>query len=321
MKNFLKFIWSGLFSNQAVLDNKNRNLYQAFIVLLISLVVAVLPVLGATLGTNGSDILTNSKNGSLDVSLNLFSKYLSEDENANFYTTNDGKYVVTGFKEKVITDSTGKHLLTVYAADNGEVLTDIVTKYTNGYVDETTKISETPRSLMLISDDVLYIYVFAGDAKNEIKDGAIKKSATPTNTYLGYATEYKEVNFQDFYKNELGGDQYSLDQWKKSLNKMYEPYKQASVLYNCSIHLLLDVIIAFTMTLIIFILTRLKSNQCEKLTFNQSLKCVCFSSLSPAIVAWLISALIPTLGSVGFIMCLGIRCVFLGSKAANVTKL
>ena len=171
MKNFLKFIWSGLFSNQAVLDNKNRNLYQAFIVLLISLVVAVLPVLGATLGTNGSDILTNSKNGSLDVSLNLFSKYLSEDENANFYTTNDGKYVVTGFKEKVITDSTGKHLLTVYAADNGEVLTDIVTKYTNGYVDETTKISETPRSLMLISDDVLYIYVFAGDAKNEIKDG------------------------------------------------------------------------------------------------------------------------------------------------------
>ena len=321
MKNFLKFIWSSLFSNETVLYGKNRKFYQAFIVLVISLVVAIAPILSVTLSSKGSDVLTSSTNSSLDVSLHLFSKYLSEDDNAHFFTTTDGTFEANGFKEKVITDSVGNHLLTIYAASNGEVLTDIVTKYTNGYVDENTKISEKPKSFMLISSEVVYIYTFSGDAKNEIKNGEVTKSATPSKTYLGYATEYKGVNFKDFYKNELGGDQYSLEQWTIALDKMYQPYKEASILYNCSIHLILNVIIAFTMTLIIFILTKLKSNQCEKMTLAQSLKCVCFASLSPALVAWVLSLLVSALSSVGFILCLGIRCVFLGSKATNINKL
>ena len=321
MKNFLKFIWSSLFSNEAVLYGKKRKFYQALIILIISLIIAIAPILSFTLSSKGSDILTNSNNSSLDVSLHLFSKYLSEDENAHFYTTSDGTFEANGFKEKVFTDSLGDHLLTVYSASNGEVLTDIVTKYTNGYIDENTTISEKPKSFMLISSEVIYIYTFSGNAKNEITNGEVTKSATPSKAYLGYATEYKGVNFKDFYKNEWGGDQYSLEQWSIALNKMYEPYKEASILYNCSIHLLLNIIITLTMSLIIFILTKLKSSQCEKMTLGQSLKCVCFASLSPALISWILSLLISSLSSVAYILCLGIRCVFLGSKATNIKKL
>lgn len=317
MKNFLKFIGGSLFSNYGVLDGKNRKFYQSLIVVVLSLIFALIPIFSMQMGVKGSDVLTSQTNASLDVSLNLFSKYLKDDANASFVTTTDGKFEVKGFKEKELTDWQGNHLLTVYAFESSENVEELMNKFTNGYIDEAHPTSVNPKSFMLIGEDVMYIYTFNGTAKNTLyENGDVKESAKPTETFVGYARTYKGVDFASFY-NEAEGYDYCYNKWVSALNNLYKPYKTSTTLYSLSIYTLLNIVIVVTMSLIVMILTRIRSGQCEKLTFVQSLNCVNYASLCPSLISILLGFLITALAPVAFILCLGIRCVFLGFKASQ----
>ena len=322
MKDFLKFIGGSLFSNPRIIqDGKHHKFYQSLIILVISLILAIIPVLSFSLGIDGSDALTKVNNSSLDVSLNLFSKYLKEDETASFVTNDKGEYVVTGFEEHVINDSLGNHLLTVRVVNESEDINDVVNYYTHGFNKETNNYSETPKSFMLIQKTQMYIYTFGPNAKNELNsDGSIKKSASPTSSYIGYASSYKNTDFGEFYVDEVGGDKECYNSWKKALNEMYKPYKTSTTLYNVSIYSALNLVIVLTMALIIMILTRLKNSQGEKMNYVQALKCVNFASLCPALISLILGFLVTNLASIAFIICIGIRSVFLGFKATQVTK-
>ena len=80
MKDFFKFLGGSLFSNNNVLKGKKRKFYQSLIVVILSLIIAIIPVFVYTMRVNGSQAITKTDNSSLDVSLTLFSKYLYENE-------------------------------------------------------------------------------------------------------------------------------------------------------------------------------------------------------------------------------------------------
>lgn len=315
MKDFFKFLGKSLFNNQVIINGKNRKFYQGFIVLVISLIFAILPVFSLTMNMNGSNALTRTDNSSLDVSLNLFSKYLSEDSEASFTTTSDGEFLVAGFSEKSFY-ADDKHLLTVRVISETDDITKISEYYTQGTNSE-GKPTENPKSFMLIGKTELYLYTFANGAKNVLnEDGTIKSTASYTTTYLGYSSAFKGQDFASFYHDGLDGFDLCVEDWSKALNEMYKPYKQSTVLYSCSVYTALNVVVVVTMALITMIMTKLKKDQCQPLTFVQSLNCLNWASFTPSVIAMLLGFMFSSFASVLFIICIGIRSVSLSSKAA-----
>ena len=317
VKDFFKFLWHTLFNNMNIINGKRRKFYQGFIVVVLSLFIAIIPVLTFTCQVNGSDILRKRDNASLDVSLTMFTDYLAdENNNAKFYTSEDGQFVVEGFKELDFSSSEGKHLLTVRVVGQGEDITKISQEYTEGITNG--KPTTTPKSFMLIEKDQIHIAIFTKGAKNELKDdGTIKKAATASSTYIGFAKAFKGHDFSTFNDVVDGKEPNCVDAWAHSLNKMYEQYKVSNVLYSISLYTALNIVILLTMALITMVLTRVKSAQCEKMTYVQSLNCMNWASLSPSIIAMILGFLIPSFASVAFIICIGVRSVSLGFKASN----
>ena len=318
MKDFFKFLGKTLFSNTNILAGKKRKFYQSLIIVTLSLIFAILPVFVYTVSVKGSSILTKSANGSLDVSLNLFSKYLSEDSSASLKVNDKGEFEVNGFNEKSFYAGE-KHLLTVRVIDEGDNLETIKKYYNDGITDGVA--SETPKSFMLISKTKIYIYTFASDSKNELyEDGTVKKNASYTSSYVGDGKNFKGKDFSTFYKNEVGGEDYCYNEWKNALNKMYKTYKLNSLFYSCFVYTGLNVVIIVTMALVIMILTKIRSATCEKMTFIESLNCVNWASLCPSLISILIGFLISNLAAVAFIICMSIRAIALSIKATQAPK-
>lgn len=323
MKDFFKFIFGSLFSNNRILSGKDRKFYQSFIVVVLSLIIAILPIFTITMRSSGSSILTKTDNASLDVSLNLFSKYLN-DEKANgvkFVTTPEGTFEVTGFNDNVKEIYAGeKLLLTIRVLKAEENPNDVADFYRQGITSE-GKPSETPKSFILISDKKMNICIFAKNAKNTLtEEGTIKKAASYTSSYVGYSSSFKNQDFADLYDNSEKGDEVTYKNWKHALNKMYEPYKTTNVLYSVGLYTAINIAIILTMALITMVLTRLKSSQCDKMNYRQALNCMNYAALCPALIGMLIGFLISSLASIGFVLCIGVRSVFLGFKASQGKK-
>lgn len=320
MKDFLKFFGGSLFSNTNVIKGKNRKFYQSFIVVVLSLLIAIIPILVYTSRASGADIITKADNSSLDVSLNMFSEYLATNEDgASFVTTSDGLFKATGFTEKEFTVGE-KHLLTVRVVGENDNENDLIEYYRLG-TDLNGKPTETPKSFMLIFERKINIYTFSRNASNTLReDGSVKKKASFTTSFVGYSKSFKNQNFASFYHDELGGDQDCFDQWKNALNKMYQPYKTSNLIYSMTLYTVLNVVIILTMALITMILTRLKSSQCEKMNYKQALNCINFSAFTPAVIGMLLGFLLSNIASIGFILCMGIRSIFLGFKASQSKK-
>lgn len=322
MKDFFKFIFGSLFSNNRILSGKDRKFYQSLIVVVLSLIFAILPIFTITMRSSGSAILTKTDNASLDVSLNLFSKYLHDekDNGVKFVTTSDGTFEVTGFNDNVKEIYAGeKLLLTIRILEENEDPNVIADTYRHGITDG--KPSETPKSFILISDKKMNICIFAKNAKNTLtEEGTIKKAAAYTSSYVGYPSSFKNQDFADLYDNSEKGDEITYKNWKHALNKMYEPYKTTNVLYSVGLYTAINIAIILTMALITMILTRLKSSQCDKMNYRQALNCMNYAALCPALIGMIIGFLISSLASIGFVICIGVRSVFLGFKASQGKK-
>ncbi len=323
MKDFLNFTLGSLFSNNRILSGKDRKFYQSFIVVVLSLIFAILPIFTITMKSSGSEILTKTDNASLDVSLHLFSKYLY-DEKANgvkFVTTPEGTFEATGFKDNIKEIYAGeKLLLTIRILKAEENPNDVADFYRQG-INLEGKPSETPKSFILISDKKMNICIFAKNAKNTLtEEGTIKKVASYTSSYVGYPSNFKNQDFANLYDNSENGAEITYKNWKHALNKMYEPYKTTNVLYSVGLYTAINIAIILTMALITMILTRLKSAQCDKMNYRQALNCMNYAALCPALIGMLIGFLISSLASIGFVICIGVRSVFLGFKASQNKK-
>ena len=327
MKKFIKFIFASLFSNKNVLEGKKQKLWTALIVGFIAVIISVIPTTISFARKKGADIINSSTNYSLDTSLTLLSKKLGT-EGITLKVDSEGNLQTTLVDEIIIKANEGsaqeKILLVVAYADTEEKADDLQSKYleykevvTN---QETGEKTYAPVSHMLFSQNKVIINLYADSTVNQYtSEGTLKSVGQVSSVYEGKINALKNVDFASFYDESLkaSAKDECVKSWKSALNKMAKPINQTLTLAYTGIISCLNLGVILLVTLMLFLLTKLKSNQNEKLSFASSLKIACFASLCPALLTILLGSLIQYLSTIGFVLIFGLRSTLLGIKATS----
>lgn len=338
MKKFLKFILKGLVSNEEVIEgSKKYPLWAGIIALIFSTILAVIPAFVSIAKTQGSSVITNTSNASLDTSLVLLSKYLG-DNNLDITIKENGKLDLTKEinpsgedKYEYLVKAQGRTLLAVRiitttnnesTVENEEV--KAIEKYREMYASGKQTldgaVSIRPVSNLLFSENYVYLttYLYTDTAVNTVEEGTITTFAQTNSTFAGLTKCTPNTSIKSMYNlsNEKPID-ICVDKWKTFFNDLYSESKTQYLWSYSSILFSLNVGVTLIVSLLIMILTRLKSATGDKLNYLQALKTVGFASICPSLLTIALGFLIPQLAQIGFILLLGLRSTFLGMKASN----
>lgn len=318
MKKFFVFILKSLFSNKEAIKGKKQPLWAAFIVAFISLICAALPTVISVASSKGESLVTSSTNSSLDISLPLFSKYLKDE---SIVLRVQDKELVTTFTETVI-KAQDKDLLAVKYVTNDAEFKEAQEKFQKhfSFTSDEGVVTTGPISYIIITDTDFNVVTYKSGLQNNYnKDGTLKSYASSTSTYSGKINQIDGMDFASFY-NEVDGVEAKdncIDKWKTALNKMYKPVRTNYLLLQSGIMTALNAGVMVIVTLMLFLLSKLKSNLGEKFTFVEALKVTFYASLSPALLTLILGSFIPMVSTIGLVLFLGIRSTFLGMKAST----
>lgn len=338
MKKFFKFLFKGLISNQEVIDTSNNYpKWAGIIAMIFSAIVAVIPAFTNIANTQGASIMTNTSNASLDTSLVLLSKYLG-DNNVDIVIKEDGKLDVTKeinptgedkFEYLIKTqDRTllAARVITVVddpaTVENEEVkaIEAYRTMYASGQVKLDSEVNVRPVSNILFSQSYVYVttYLYTDSVVNTIEEGVIKTFAPTNSTYAGLTSCAPNTSIKAFF-NASNDKPIDICQtkWKTLFNDLYSSSKTQYLWTYSGVVVAINVSVALLVSLLIMILTRLKSSTGTKLNYLEAMNIIGFASICPAILSVLLGFLIPQLTQIGFILTLGLRSTFLGMKASN----
>ena len=318
MKKFFVFILKSLFSNKEAIKGKKQPLWAAFIVAFISLICAALPTVISVASSKGESLVTSSTNSSLDISLPLFSKYLKDE---SIVLRVQDKELVTTFSETVV-KAQDKELLAVKYASTDLELKEYQEKYQKHFTftADDGVVTTGPISYVIITNTDFYAVTYkSGIQNNYNKDGTLKSYASSSSTYSGKINQIDGMDFASFYNKEDGVEAKDncIKQWKTALNKMYKPVRTNYLLLQNGILTALNAGVMIIVTLMLFLLSKLKSNLGEKFTFVEALKVTLYASLSPALLTLILGSFIPMVATIGLVLFLGIRSTFLGMKAST----
>ncbi|MGN1295610.1 MAG: hypothetical protein ACI4U5_04310 [Bacilli bacterium] len=318
MKKFFVFIFKSLFSNKEAIKGKNQPLWAAFIIAFISLICAALPTVISVASSKGESLITSSTNSSLDISLPLFSKYLKDE---NIVLRVQDKELVTTFTETVI-KAQDKDLLAVkYAATDAEIK-EAQDKFQKHFVftSDDGVVTTGPISYIIITNTDFYAVTYKSETQNNYNsDGTLKSYASSTSTYSGKINQIDGMDFASFYDESEGVDAKDncVNKWKTALNKMYKPVRTNYLFLQSGIITALNAGVMLIVTLMLFLLSKLKSNLGEKFTFVEALKVTLYASFCPALLTLIIGSFISMVATIGLVLFLGIRSTFLGMKAST----
>ncbi len=281
------------------------------------------------MNTHGGALVTASTNGGMDNTLTVFSKYLSDnkdsvnlkiDENGkvdvdNSHFADGSKEYVVYIKQPVDGVDTDKEVLAVRICSNDQAAT-WQKHYAEGKHSTEDVVSETPRSYLIITEDNLYLGSYLNTAKNTLSEDklSITTQASLNNSLTGFHANAKGTDFTTLY-----GDGYTsaTTNWANFLTLEYNTVKYNTLWVNLGILLGINAGIVLIVSLLLMILTRLKSSQGVRLNYPQAFKVICFASLSPAIIGMALGFFITMFAQIGFVLCLGLRSTFLSMKASR----
>lgn len=325
--SLIKFIFSSLFKNETVIEeSKKRPWWLAIVLLVVSCVLAVVPCIVNVLGQNGSDIITATENYNIDYSLKTFTyEYLRQDSETEAkvrISITDG--VLTCSSQEVMPVMHGEDvtLLVQYVPDTTKL--DETVNELKTYIP--TETATTPiKSMLLLGNDSVYLYLFASDANctflMENGQKVIQSSSDPVTSVSG---NYKKVqdsvaNFNAYYDSTLSASaayEAALTKWKTFFDQAYAAPRNTLALTYSLMFSGLNLLIVLIMSLTIFLLSRSK-NSIRKYSYLTALKMSCFASLSPAILALIFGFMIPAMQSVSFVLLFGLRATWMGMKATS----
>lgn len=321
----VKYIFKSLFNNAVIVENRKRKWYQALIIFIVALILSLIPTIVSTASIKGSSII-ESGTQSVDEGLIAFSSVVHEkgivfkvsdnsDEKSHFkkiLTINDPKLWEDFKKEypngyEYIRKDNGtdvKRFVVNYYDMSESELTEELNKIRNR-VYNPNSINERERepivSQMLIGREISYIIVYTKNAESWDKF-----SATRT------------LNYRDFQSNEEVISSYvgenAIKNWASFINTGYGNIKTSLVFTQIGIFAGINILVAFFMALVVFIITRGKRNPNRDIKFIETIKIVGVASLSPAILSCIFGFLIPAYATMMFMMLLGLRIMWMASK-------
>lgn len=344
MKTF-KLILKSLINNQAVIDGaRKKPWYFAVIFFFLSAVLAVLPIMVSYLTSSGSDFI-NKQNYiyGYDVSTLRFIESINDNDIDMIVTTEiDGTKYLSVNEEKWNTVYGKNHqegdirFIHLRASDNaddldvyytntsGEAFNSYVTDVLNNRVPGTDKMNNSLNLSRQASAIVFgryeyvaylyecgsqtslgyvygnYNYFDAGfNIKSLIKvyDGDILVDRNSVGTLYQVYTEGVFNNLKNFY--DTG----------------YIDYRNTLTWQSTLIMFGIDVLLTMFLGLLIFFLTRGKTNIYRVITFWETQKIAYWATLSPAIIALVGGFLLSSMSYIFFPLCIGMRIMWLTMRS------
>lgn len=346
----IKFIFSSLFSNQKIIDeSKKRPWWVAILLLILSCGLAVVPTIVSQMNVNGSDAISANENYSVDLSLKQLSYQLSTMDGVTakinseheFEMKKDNKDYTEPIKV-ILSDSSDKQSWTLTMKYVPVKSTD--TMYKTSFDDAIKELSlldpiekgadstlpsdqfqSKVHSMLIFTKTDVSLYLYEGNAvvtyteKDNIK--TIVKNVNYKSSAVGDFSKLANEDLKTYYLQEEGmsvNEAYAvaLKKWKNLFDKAYEGPRNSLVLRVSLMFSGFNLLLMLIMSLVIFLLSKTKSS-IRKYSFLESIKMICFSALCPAILALLISLLIPSLQQMAFVLFAGLRATWLGMKATT----
>lgn len=319
----LKYVWKTLFNNAAVYEGRKRKWYEALIIFLLAIIVALIPTLVSVSGVKGSSVLTSNTNN-IDIALKDFSNDLS---------TKGIKFVVKANED---TKASAKKVLALESGtwsygDKGFISSrndgdKIVERLKVFYYDETAKDLQTRLNAILKQ-----VYNPDGDKEEEktpiVSHFIIGKESACLIVYAKNATDWakpsstRSLNYIGFKEGTEVMSNYNnehyLDNWKSFFDKGYSNVKSNYLLAQVGIYTAINIAVSFFMSLIIFIMTRGKKNPFREIKFIETMKMIGVAALCPALVSCLVGFMLPGYAPLLFMLTLGMRVMWMSTKTLS----
>ncbi|MDY0345667.1 MAG: hypothetical protein WCX85_04670 [Bacilli bacterium] len=348
MKNF-KLIMRSLINNDACIEGgRTKRWFFAVIFVVLSLIMAVLPIMVTSLQAQGSNFTSSNYLYNYDNAIVAFSDHLvdsdlsmivSEDANGRFLAVDKTNWeaVHSGeqnlYKQYIHLNNDNKVDFEVYYTD--KVGQDFVDYYTlvsqnksplDGSWREAENISRSTSYLIFGRDrmvgqlfqpgNTVAISGVSGDYLKLDLGFDFKSMAIVDIDGVTYATS------QDAKFSEPSGflkiDEYRLqvqNKWNAAYDDIYYNSKMITARDSTLIMLGVDALLIFFMGLMVFILTRGKRNPFRIYTFWETQKIAYWASFTPSLLALIFGFIFTEYAVMIFVMLIGIRIMWMSMKS------
>ena len=348
MKNF-KLIMKSLINNDACIEGgRTKKWYFALIFVVLSLVLAILPIMVTSLQAQGSDFTNLTYLYNYDNAIVAFSDHL-EDNNLSMVVSEDanGRFLNVDSEAWDNVQSGPKNIFKQYVHLNNDDEIDFEVYYTSAvgeeFVNYYTLVSENksplnglPRDLDATARSISYLIFgrermvgqlfqpgnttalsgVSGDYLNLELGLDLKTLATVVLNDITYVTSH------DDKFSEVGGallaEQYRkavISKWNVVYDDIYYNTKMTTARDSTLIMLGVDALLIFFMGLMIFILTRGKRNPFRIYTFWETQKISYWASFTPSLLALIFGFIFTEYAVMIFVMLIGVRIMWMSMKS------
>ena len=323
-------ILKSLYSNEKVIDGaRHKKWFIAIIMLVLSVVVSLVPTFVSLVNASGDSFIKSNQYGT-EVALTRFVEKIDTDETATFsikLDENNKKYLDLAeegvyFKHK---DSENEVDFAVY------LLNDSTRTKFNTVRNNITKGKVNPFNTAEDADPDLVNKSFLLLSKTYIAMTIYVKGSAKT-SFTGDIASFKEGYSLKDLNNVLDGEGnlipfdttdsakyalYTAGTLKNYLGFFKTAYlatKNSNLLTNTLILAGVNLVIVLFMGLLMFILTRGKTNPLNRFTFWDCQKIAYWATVTPALISVALGFMLSNFSTMAFAMVFGLRCMWLSMR-------
>ena len=346
MKNF-KLIMKSLINNDACIEGgRTKRWFFAIIFAVLSLVLAVLPIMVTSLQAQGSDFTAGNYLYNYDNAIVAFSDSLadnnlsmvvSEDANGRFLAVDktqwEAAYTANAYKQYVHLNNDSKVDFEVYYTEAvGQEFVDyytLVSQNKSPIDGSWREAADTARSTsyLIFGRERMVGQLFqpgnttalsgvSGDYLKLDLGFAFKSLATVEIDGVTYVTSHDDKFSEpngflsiDAYRRQI------QNKWNDVYDAVYYNTKMVTARDSTLIMLGVDALLIFFMGLMIFILTRGKRNPFRIYTFWETQKIAYWASFTPSLLALIFGFIFTEYAVMIFVMLIGVRIMWMSMKS------
>lgn len=335
----LKLVFQSLFSNAPIMEAKNQPWYIALILFFVSILLATYPTFTQINNREGSSFLSGNTY-SIENALVLFSETLAE-ENIDMVVTSRIEDDVTIHElenqgttwESVFTDTLTDHptfpffqytvnnqvrLRVFFQGDNTE---DTTNAFANALLALPLGDDDIGSFLLLAKASVyMYVYNPAAISANTARGDSYVTAFTGTYHEISTGTNLGNFVITDLDGNTISNSNLFLytelvfNNWKNFFDLSFAYSKSVLLLAQTGLTFVVNAIMAFLMSLVIFIMTRGKNNPNRHFKFSETMKIGAWALLAPALLTIIAGVLFPEFAGTAFVLFVGLRLMWLSSR-------
>lgn len=334
-KRTLGNVFKSLINNQAAIEGASEGpWWLAFLLLIISLLIPVLPITVSYSNAYGSSILANANYGADRGIANTFTQLKTdgyelkiEDGLLSFYK-NGAQYTPTSTQSVADDINTAENMYNfrVYFTNSDDAaLNDLI----NSLIADRYKVGTmNADDETLLEDVTYYVPSFLVLGKTKMHMHMFKNSTTDAASYTAGSFDWSHTpngNLIDRVltipedvdaTNPIAKRNAIFENWKGVLNESYLAQRNYSTWSMSLIYLGIYTFMTFLMGLLVFLMTRGKTNPFRYLKFWVCQKIVWWAAPAPAILALIFGFLFSTsmIGQMLYVILLSFRIMWLSMR-------